>query len=202
MNENDIIAAVYAKAIEDRRFFSSAAKPERDAFVVSQFLLGLNVSFSSEEFKFPREDDPADLLFRDARFQIKEIASPELRRSDDIKERLARAKQARSLSDLLLPTDAHDIVYSDLFSLIGELAGAAKYSPSVKASHDLLCYVTRHYTSIGNEAERLRLTNMGWRSISCLYGSRAIVLSAAADAPPFLPHPVTLGQSDQPCSST
>ena len=184
--EEEILASELAKAREDERFFSNAAKPERELWVAKEFLATLKVSYSDAELSVTPQYSDADVLFRDARFQIKEIPEPELRRSTELRSYRLRAESATCLEDLVEPAEARDIILSNAYQLILDCASTTKYAPAVKASLDLLCYVTRTYSGLGTEEEKRQLENKGWRSISCLYGSRALLLFAAANAPAFL----------------
>jgi hypothetical protein len=184
--EKETLASELAKAREDERFFSNAAKPERELWVAREFLTSLKVSYSDAELSTTPQDSDADVLFRDARFQIKEIPEPELRRSEQLRSYRLRAESATCVEDLVEPAVAHDIILSNAYLLILECASSTRYAPAVKANLDLLCYVTRTRSGLGSEKEKRQLEDAGWRSISCLYGSHALVLSAAANAPSFL----------------
>jgi len=184
--EKDILAAVRASAREEERFFSNAAKSERELWVARGFLNALRVPFTEAELSATPQYSDADVLFRGARFQIKEIPEPAIRRSAELKASRQRAESAICVEDLIEPVEAHDIIVSNAYILILERASTKRYPPAVKAHLDLLCYVTRTYSGLGSEAEKRQFESAGWRSISCLYGSRALVLSVTANAPSFL----------------
>jgi hypothetical protein len=184
--EEEFLAVVRASAREDERFFSNAAKAERELWVVREFLNSLEMPFEDSEFTVTPQYSDADVLFRDARFQVKEIAEPGIQRHAEFRSYRLRAESATCIEDLVEPTEARDIILSNAYLLIFERASSLRYAPAVKANLDLLCYVTRPYSGLGTEEERRQLERTGWHSISCLYGTRALVLSPAVNAPPFL----------------
>jgi len=188
MTEEDrvLIEAVRRSREEEARFFSN--KPEMERWTVGEFLTKLGVVFRADEFLSPPENDNIDVLFRDARFQVKEIYDPAERRDDDIRKSLEVAKQAVTPGDLFPLRKAQDIVVSDLAELVLSKASSVKYPPRDRAALDLLCYVTRVRAGF-NEPPRIvgqKLSGLGWRSISCLLGHHAYVLTSSPHAPDFL----------------
>jgi len=180
------IEAVRRSREEEARFFSN--KPEMERWTVGEFLTRRGVVFRADELISPPENDNVDVVFRDARFQVKEIYDPAERRDDDIRESLKLAKQAVTPGDLFPPLVARDIVVSDLAELVFSKASSPKYPPRDRQVLDLLCYVTRTYAGF-NEPPRIvgqKLSGLGWRSISCLLGHRAYVLTSSPHAPDFL----------------
>lgn len=182
----EFLAAARASAREEERFFSNAAKPERELWVAREFLSALKGPFDEAELIATPQYSDADVVFRDARFQIKEILDPEILRGAELKARRLRAELATRAEDLIEPEVARDIVLSNAYLLVLERASTMRYAPAVKSSLDLLCYVTRTYSGLGSEEERRQIAGTGWRSVSCLYGSRALVLSTTTNAPWFL----------------
>jgi putative endonuclease (uncharacterized protein DUF1780) len=63
------IEKVMAEAREARSLWSNAKKPERERMVVRAFLRCIGISFSESEIR-SREDDPPDVMFREARFEV------------------------------------------------------------------------------------------------------------------------------------
>jgi hypothetical protein len=183
-DEARVIDAVREALEVDRHFFSNKAKPERERWIVREFLSMLGIPFADDELISPPEADEVDVVFRDARFQVKEIYDPRVHRSDEIKENLRRANTANRVQDLYGKVTALDINHIDVFPLILEAASAVKYIPS-RAHTDLLFYVTRTDATLTQQAqppEKLRV----WRSASCLFGLKPIILAAHATAPQFL----------------
>lgn len=68
--ENDILNELKKHATDTRTFLSNKMKPERERSVCRAFLRAIGVSFEESEIIAPT-DEPADVAFRDARFQIR-----------------------------------------------------------------------------------------------------------------------------------
>lgn len=188
MSDKDqaFIETVRRSREEEARFFAN--KPEMERWTVGEFLTRLGVGFRLDELVSPPENDNVDVVFRDARFQVKEIYDPAERRDDDIRESLELAKVAVTPRDLFPPLEARDIIVADLADLILSKASSVKYPPRDRWTLDLLCYVTRSYAGF-NEPPSIvgkYLRNLGWRSISCLLGNHAYVLTSSPNAPDFL----------------
>ena len=188
MGEQEFIDSVRRAREEEVRFFACAAKAERERWVVREFLTRLGLEFFGDELKSEPESSPVDVTFRSASFQIKEISDPAQRRHAEVKESLRRAQKATTVRDLVAPVTGRDIVLADLSKLLFDIAATSKYSSSVRSDLDLLVYVTRPRAGF-NEAVHVtasKLKPLGWRSISCLFGQKPLVLVETAYSPPFL----------------
>lgn len=168
------------------RFHSCAAKPERERWVVREFLLTLGIDASEREMISPPEADPVDVQFRDARFQVKEIYDPTERRQAELKDDLRRAETAKHLSDLFGELIVRDKHYVDVYPLIVEFADDPRYI-TTRAGIDLLFYVTRVDATINLPME-VPSVIQSWRSVSCLFGPRPVILAVQPDGPSFLHH--------------
>lgn len=73
MDDEDVIEAERRTRREHARFFSNSAKPERERWVVREFLANLSISVSEDGLTSPSQNDDVDVIFRDAKFQVKEI---------------------------------------------------------------------------------------------------------------------------------
>ena len=157
--------------------------------MVREFLTRLGLELGEDEVRsFRDDDDPVDVTFRCANFQVKEIYDPAQRRHAELKESLQAARKATCIRDLVLPVKARDIVLADVGRLLLEIASTNRYSARIKSALDLLVYVTRpragFYEPHHSVAEKLK--GLGWRSISCLFGEKPLLLVAKSCAPPFL----------------
>ncbi len=177
---------------EQFRFFTNLGKEEREQWVVREFLAGLGVSFLDTELRSPPQASKVDVEFRDAQFQVKEIADPNFRRGDEIKAIYRRVMAAQTLQDTVGPDFIYDTPppangYELVRNIATELAASNTYRDH-KISLDLLCYVTRTCTSLISNGHLPieEIVVSGWRSISCLIGQQSTVLFAAPDAPAFL----------------
>jgi hypothetical protein len=187
-----ILAELKRDWSEYRNFYSNASKNERERWVVREFLSHLLVTFNDQEIVSEPQHSEVDVIFRTARFQVKEIPDPNFKRGDEIRATYEQVKKAKTLQDTVGPGFVYDMPeLADGYDLVKEraaaLASQAKYS-ATKENLDLLLYVTRTRTS------RVRLSRvwaadfstLGWRSVSCLMGSDSIVLHAMSYAPQFL----------------
>src|SRR5215213_3998154 len=128
MTDEEIIEHFRQARQEQARFFANAAKPERERWVVAEFLKTLLVPFSDDELLSPKESDDIDVVFRDANFQIKELPEPNCRRSFEVRDELKLAETATNPMELFRPLVATDIVYEDAFPSILRYAKNARYS--------------------------------------------------------------------------
>jgi hypothetical protein len=188
--EDEILEAMKRSWEADFHFFSNRGKEERERWVVTEFLSRLTIPFSIEELSSDEQSSKVDVIFRDARFQIKEIVVPNRKRGDEIRATYNLVMTANKLAETIGPSFVYDVPPPvNGYELIRERVNglSAKYGTD-KRTLDLLFYVTRTYASIvkKNEIDAEELSLFGWRSISCLMGNHACVLFAQPDAPSFL----------------
>lgn len=164
---------------------------KREAYVAAHFLRTLGVKFAASELIQP-DEDPPDVVFREAAFEIKEVQERGRRRGDEYKRRLARARQVEHYRDLLehfTPTDVS--IGKVLDRLIAEAQDlAARKYPSVATRRrlDLLFYVNLSRVWGIQDGPRPDVEPLrGWRSVSFLRGAATCcVICARPDAPEFL----------------
>lgn len=191
-SEAEILAEMKRSWVENRHFYSNAGKEERERWVVGEFLKCLSVPFIPDQLHSPPQKSKVDVEFQRARFQVKEIPDPNFRRGDEIKDTYRRVMEAKTLQDTVGLGFVYDVppVVSG-YHLVRDnarmLALSEKYI-NYKASLDLLCYVTRTRASVVQvqDVKPEELSSLGWRSVSCLMGSHALVLYASLEAPAFL----------------
>lgn len=187
-------------ALGDDRF-SRKFKNWREWNVAVNFLTNLHIGVDDSKV-LCCPDDPPDVLFQDARFEVKEILDKERRRHDEVKARLNQAitsKTAkRPLRDDRYPC-AVDLTPEDAGLLIlGELQSLSRYPQHVRAETDLLFYINKlhHGFEEGLVPAAQKFAPYGWRSVSAVIDSQtSIVFSAADQAPHFLQ--VNLGRARQ-----
>ena len=160
-DQREFIDAERRALAEELRFFSNAAKPERERWVASEFLTKLGMSFNEGELVSPRESDVVDVAFREARFQIKEIIEPNRHRGAELKARFTQAQVTTNYKDLIGTLEAYDVIITDAYSLMLEFATLPKYPQQVKSGLDLLFYITRPYCNLGSEKKRQELAATG-----------------------------------------
>ncbi|WP_159016608.1 DUF1780 domain-containing protein [Cognatiluteimonas profundi] len=186
--------AFLAKRIKDIEasvaYFSPGNKQVAERWIAASFIENLRVSHAESEIISPN-DDPPDVVFRDARFEIKEILDPGRRRHDEYKAELARAKTLSDPKDLLQMCAPKDESLGEVYHRCEEasLALHRKYPLAVRSSLDLLFYVNLldvfklieipYPDTTGIEAS-------GWRSVSFVMGQRSGCFFAREDAPAFI----------------
>ena len=190
ITDEEYIESVRKHCKESVDFFNSANRPKRETWVVNEFLLNLGVSFSQKELVHV-VDDPPDVRFRQAEFEIKEILDPDRKRHAEFKASLKKATEAKTPQDLLEKYEPKDIFYTDVYNLV-ELATrkySRKYPLAVRKELDLLFYVelfdVRGYIGAPLPPEDL-LINLGFRSVSFVMGPISCVLMCSKNAPEFL----------------
>ena len=187
-----LLAAMKRSWASNGHFFSDAGKEERERWVVQTFLENLTLTFAVMELQSKEQSSKVDVEFRDARFQIKEIVNPNTRRTAEIKAISLQVAAARTLEEIVGPGFVYDTPpVADGYELVRDnavqLAADPRYR-AIKGKIDLLFYVTRTRSSLVRKTERsdVELSAIGWRSVSCLMGDRAVVLFAQPEAPCFL----------------
>ena len=93
---------------------------------------------------FCSPQDPPDVIYQEAAFEIKEIMDEGRRRHDEVKQARQKALQKAKAKDFtlrpvidLLPADAGRLVLEQLDAV------AERYQAGVKASTDMLFYVNK-----------------------------------------------------------
>ena len=127
---------------ESLAFFSNPEKLNREKWVVRRLLQALRVCFKKEEMTAAQE--PVDVAFRDAGFQVKELLDEGRRRTDEFKKRIEAAESAKDYSELSEHYTPKNIAFSEIVrrcSLYAEkLLKESKYGPRECKSIDLVCY--------------------------------------------------------------
>jgi len=186
MKNMEFIEKVRLAREEEVRFFSNAAKPERERWVVQEFLKNLSISVSENDLHSQPQSDNVDVVFRDANFQVKELTEENCKRSFEVREAWKRAKTAGQPIELYEAPFAQDIVWVDVYPFIQLYATHPRYPKTSRPKLDLLIYVTRPHAVLDRSRQPKDFMDLGWRSISCLFGPHSYVLVAANDAPSFV----------------
>ncbi len=188
MTDEEYLAAVRKAREESVRFFSPKNRRERELWVANEFLTNLGITFDQSELVHIK-DDPPDVKFRAANFEIKEILDEGRRRH--AKASLERAYVATSPSELLSDVTPRDITYTEVCALIEARVDelATKYAPDARGQMDLLFYVNLDnvYGYVSTPLPSLkRLRQTGFRSVSLVIGRLSGVLMFTEAAPEFL----------------
>ena len=171
-------------------YFAPGTTKVRERDTVTSFIKNLHVNFAEDEVINP-DDDPPDVVFRDARFEIKEILDPGRRRHDEYKADLERARtitDPKELSEQFTPITKP---LSEIYRLCEEatLALDKRYPAAVRGSLDLLFYVNLLRVFTVPELpypDTSKLSAAGWRSVSFVKGQRSCCFYARNDAPDFI----------------
>lgn len=191
MTDEEYLEAQRKARAESVEFFRSENKAERERWVAREYLTNLGLSFAEYELTSPPQDPP-DVLFRDANFEIKEILSKDRRRHQEYKEGLQKAIEATTPGDLIEDFTPRDVTVSDVCALIlGEATALAekKYPLAVRKNLDLLFYVNLNDVFGLVEApfpDLKVLKGLGYRSVAFIMGYRSSTLVATSDAPIFV----------------
>ncbi len=191
MNDDEYVAGRRQALKESVDFFASTNKIEREKMVVAETLTNLGVHYSENEL-LPVSDEPPDIKFRDAEFEIKEIMDPDRRRHLEYKEALEEALDATVPADFLesyTPPKCASIgdIYERVMNVASRLL--TKYALDTCRNLDLLFYVNLDDVMGLDEAIFPDVTSLRlqpWRSVSFQMGRRTCVLAARDDAPDFL----------------
>ena len=171
-------------------FFASQNKAEREIWVVQEFLTNLGIFFSRDELE-SNKDDPPDVRFNNAEFEIKEILDKNRQRHREYKEALLKVATAQGPEDFFEQYMPRDISTSGVYDLIygKSLELLPKYPLASRNNLDLLFYVNLQDYSIDlNQSfpDISELINHGWRSVSFLMYFESCILYASNSAPAFI----------------
>jgi hypothetical protein len=192
MDDNEWLNSYKTDKKDEYEFFSNDGKARRERWVISEFLKHLPIAFDENELYSPEQTNKADVIFRTARFQVKEICNPGIRRTTYVRGSFKDAQRANTIDDLKFPTIGEDIppvarIY-DLVVKEAKKKSQSKQYIDVKNELDLLFYVTRTHASLikPDEIQEEDFSNLGWRSVCCLTASQALVLFYSQKSPDFL----------------
>ena len=152
--------------------------------------MNLGAEFSNYEIS-PSPTEPPDVLFREARFEVKEIMDEGRKRHDEVKKSLQQAIQAKKPEDLIESYSPRDIAFTEIYPIVKTRSQrlTSKYSADIRKTIDLLYYVNLedvHGYISQPLPDMADLVLLGFRSISFVLGRHAGILTANSDAPILL----------------
>lgn len=171
--------------------FARDFKDWREWNVAVNFLTNLHFGADESEV-FSLADDPPDVIFRSARFEVKEIMDVGRRRHDEAKAARAHADAngGRSRTVHFTPKDLTPQGVANLVvQALDDLAAKGRYTDEQRLKMDLLFYVNRlnHWFKDGDMPDAAAFESYGWRSVSAVVSTQhSLVFYANADAPQFL----------------
>jgi hypothetical protein len=190
--DTEYLEGLRKHAIEARTFLvGHKTKEERERSVCRAFLRTIGITFEEFELKAPAPSgEPADVDFRVARFQVRDLLDGR-KRGDEWKGREKKYSKANSLDELLEPYSPPTSI--ELQELVPKIAQAL----SEKAQRygtgcddiDALVYVDieDQYLAEHSVMPDLNvLRSQGWRSVSLIFSPYGVILFAKSTAPDFL----------------
>jgi hypothetical protein len=188
--ETEYLENLRKHASDTRVLLGNKAKPERERAVCRAFLRAIGVAFKEHELIAPTTE-PADVAFRTAQFQIREMLEQNRRRGDDWKEKENKYSQATSLDELLEPYSSQTSV--NLEMLVPEIVTALsekaqRYGAGCK-DIDALVYINLQDKFLAPDSgwpKIDQLKSQGWRSVSFVFPPYGVILFATSIAPSFL----------------
>lgn len=196
MTDDEYLDTQRKERAESVDYFRTSNKPERERWVVQTFLKKSRINYTSAEVI--QGEDPPDVQFRDANFEIKEILDPGRRRPQEYKEGLDEAINATTPADLVKPAPFNSLTISKVYELVLESAqelATKKYPLDLRRKLDLLFYLNLLNTYEFIETpfpDTSKLSTLGWRSVSLIKGYSSCVLIATIDAPAFIQNAIGL----------
>lgn len=190
MTDDEYLEAQRKERAASVEYFRAPNKLERERWVVQTFLTNSRVNYTSTEVI--QGEDPPDVQFRNANFEIKEILDPGRKRHQEYKEGLDEAINATTPAELVKPAPFNSLTISKVYELVLESAqelAARKYPLDLRRRLDLLLYVNLLNTYEFIEApfpDTSTLETLGWRSVSFIKGYRSCILIATDGAPAFI----------------
>lgn len=176
---------------ETIRFLSNEMKPYRERCVCAALLRCLGITFSPSQFQSNR-NDPPDVFFTSASFEVIELYDRKRKRLDEYKARLEELKRAKSMADTLvhLPQPA-PISYQELAQEITRALGnkSRRYGKRLCSNLDALVYIglpSRFLDITSRTPDFAGLINQGWRSASFVIPPFSHVAFCGGDGPQFL----------------
>lgn len=178
---------------EARTFLTNnKMKPERERSVCRAFLRTLGIPFKDTEI-IASTNEPVDVIFRKARFQVTDILEPDQRRGDIWKEIQHKCETANSIYEAIeinpLPNTAPVYLNTLIPEITMALSKKAKKYGVACQDLDMLIYLDLRKRFLAEEAAVPNVASLkaqGWRSVSLLFPPYGVVLFVKLEAPDFL----------------
>jgi hypothetical protein len=193
MDDSDYLRLLTHQAEQANAFLSNAKKWERERWVCQRLLQALNVAQRNEDFS-PSGQEPPDVLFRDANFEVFFVLDEGRRLNDEWRAELERRRSAFSHSQLVRrEVRPKRIPASELQARLAPTLRKKAHNYDERGIDlgelDLVAFVSLKRAVLDCNShfppptEYLR---QGWRSLSLVGPRFARVLFAHPDAPDFL----------------
>ena len=165
------------------------SKIEREKSIAVAFLRSIGIKLQKSDLLVP-SDDPPDIIYNDASFEIMEVIASGRRRGDEWKSRLSKYQNAHTVQDMMEPYSPRmDIPLSDVVNAASIELERKANRYSICPDLDALVYITYLDRSLDLDSQfpdcsKLKL--QGWRSVSLYFDPVGVVLLANSNAPRFL----------------
>lgn len=193
MDDSDYLRLLTTQAEQANAMLSNARKWERERWVCQRLLQGLNIAYGAEEF-LPVGQEPPDVLFRDANFEVFFVLDEGRRLNDEWRQELQRRRSAFSLSQLVRrEAKPKRIRAPELLARLGPTLRKKAHN-YLERGLDLGQLDMVAFASLKREVLNLNshfpppteYLRQGWRSLSLVGPNFARVLFAHPGAPDFL----------------
>jgi hypothetical protein len=204
-NDDRYLEALREDAADARLLMSNPRKSERERMVVRALLRCLGVAFADTEIAAGSEE-PIDVEFRAARFQIRDIVGGR-KRGEEWAERERLYRSVKTFADVITPfTETTAIPFDRAAEMVVDALTekSRRCGPRVCGTLDAVTYLDLGGSHLYPSEARgvpealAELRRQGWRSVSMLAVPYGVVLSASADAPDFLHKRLGLACSEWP----
>jgi hypothetical protein len=186
MDENKLINERRRAIEKSVVFFSPRRKKDRELWVVKEFLNNLGINFNNEEAKYSQEE-PIDVVFRNANFQIKEIQERNRKRHKEFKDALKKARCAKQFSELLTYSTPQEITLQEIANRMQEELQSYIIDPAELKNIDVLFYENIGHWGISSVEYDLPDEWKKWRSVSMVgNGGVCFIFWARENAPDFI----------------
>ncbi len=173
------------------RYFSNDMKTVRERGVCAALLRCLGIEFTPDKIH-SNSDDPPDVFFKSACFEVLELYDKRRKRLDEYKDRLKELEKAKSIGDTLVPFHQPEpISYKELLDdiLVALNRKASKYGKRLCLDLDALVYIglPNRFLDIKSPIpENSVLYRQGWRSVSFVIPPFSHVIFCRGNDPLFL----------------
>ena len=181
-----------AQAEDTVDLLGNARRKELERRTCAAFLRCAGISFETGDLVVS-EDEPPDVLFRSARFEVTALYDKGRTMHQDWKEALKRRSKARKIEDLFDPyhppeTKNRQAVVDSVIEASQKKVDKYIARGRPRSDLDLLVYVNQNVLMDGTTPKPAcnALTDHGWRSVSILIPPQSYVVLAGGEAPSFL----------------
>ncbi len=191
MDNKDFIEKYQQDILEIIAFFSNKNKYERELWVVREFLANLHIEFNENEL-IPITNDPPDVVYKDAKFETKEIMDENRQRDKEYKEELLKCNSFKRPSDLFILYTPKDLTLQNIVDITADHLKKYenKYDSKTKKNLDMLFYFNLLDYHLNEDKTQYSIpnyvSNFGWRSISVGKNNLSCVIYTSESAPDFL----------------